>query len=49
MIRADEAIALEKSIEQAQKQRSQPQPQQQLLELVASPPPAHLREKFRAS
>ena len=49
MIRADEAIALEKSIEQAQKQRSQPQPTPQLLELVASPPPKHLREKFRAS
>ena len=37
------------AIEQAQQQRSQPQPTPQPLELVASPPPKHLREKFRAS
>jgi hypothetical protein len=34
---------------QAQQQRSQQQPAPQPIELVASPPPAHLRERFRAS
>lgn len=50
MIRADEAIALEKSIEQAQKQRSQqPATQSAPFELVVTAPPAHIRDRFKAS
>jgi hypothetical protein len=45
---AKDAIALEKSIEQSQA-RSQPQTAPQPIELVVSPPPAHLRERFRVS
>ena len=36
-------------IEKSQSQARSPQPQQQPIELIASPPPAHLRERFRAS